>query len=288
MAEILNFVDSRGLVHGDINGKNLAWTMSPVPVMYLIDCDGMVPQTPPPTEGVQAMGWADPRVIDHLIPAHDQYSDWYALALAMYRGLLMTPGKLDSRQSDGSWPKPKDILADLHATIATLMHRGLDHPLDPLSRPQPAEWVQGLIETFLENGRFNDDAVEKLDELSAVTAATRPAFTQLPPTNWSRFPPRPSTPSLQQNYVPRKASVPYSRTQVSSTHLRLAGSAAWLLGFSTVDSGGTCAACCAASSWLRRRSCISPLPSINCAALAEMCRRPRSGGPRSTYTEPSP
>src|SRR5712692_6255700 len=69
MAEILAFVNARGLIHGDVSGKNLAWTISPKPVMYLIDCDGMVPQNPPPTVGVQAMGWTDPRVLDGVIPA---------------------------------------------------------------------------------------------------------------------------------------------------------------------------------------------------------------------------
>jgi hypothetical protein len=199
MAEILHFVDSRGLIHGDINGKNLAWTLSPAPVMYLIDCDGMVPQKPPPTEGVQAMGWVDPRVMDGLIPAHDQYSDWYALALAMYRGLLLTPGKLDSRQADGSWPKPKAIPADLHATIATLLRRSLSNPLNPHSRPRPAEWVQGLIEAFLENGRFNDVATQKLDDLSAAPAPAKPTFTSLPSTNWTQFLPKPSPPQPPSN-----------------------------------------------------------------------------------------
>ena len=110
MAEILAFVNARGLVHGDVTGKNLAWTVSPSPVMYLIDCDGMVPQHPPPTVGVQSMGWTDPRVLDRLVPAHDQYSDWYALSLAMYRGLLLTPGKLDTKRlagSGGSQPDPR-------------------------------------------------------------------------------------------------------------------------------------------------------------------------------------
>jgi hypothetical protein len=197
MAEILNFVDSRGLVHGDINGKNLAWAISPMPVMYLIDCDGMVPQSPRPAEGVQAMGWADPRVIDGLIPAHDQYSDWYALALAMYRGLLLTPGKLDSRQPDGSWPKPKAIPADLDTAIARLLRRGLFDPLNPYSRPRPAEWVQGLVDAFLEeNGRFNERATRKLDELSIAIAPARSAYAQSPSTNWS------------QSLLPRSAQQP--------------------------------------------------------------------------------
>ena len=195
MAEILNFVDSRGLVHGDINGKNLAWTIAPAPVIYLIDCDGMVPQEPPPTEGVQAMGWTDPRVIDHLIPAHDKYSDWYALALAMYRGLLLTPGKLDSKQPDGSWPKPKAIPADLDPSIAALLRRGLSDPLKADSRPAPAEWAQGLIATFLDNGRFKESATQKLDRLSTSTTPAQPTFTQLPTMNWTQVQtPSPSPP----------------------------------------------------------------------------------------------
>jgi len=57
MAEILAFVNAQGLVHGDVNSKNLAWALHPNPVtlkidpvMYLIDCDGMLPQSPPPAE----------------------------------------------------------------------------------------------------------------------------------------------------------------------------------------------------------------------------------------------
>lgn len=225
MAEILNFLDSRELIHGDINGKNLAWALAPAPVMYLIDCDGMVPQKPPPAEGVQAMGWTDPRVMDRLISAHDQYSDWYALALAMYRGLLLTPGKLDSRQDDGSWPKPKAIPADLHSTIATLLRRGLSDPLNPLSRPRPAEWVQGLISAFLENGRFNDAATQKLDDLSAVTAPAKPTFTPLPTTNWTQFLPKPSVSQPhrnpfaqhQQPFQPQLNYLPRSTPQPTST-----------------------------------------------------------------------
>lgn len=213
MAEILNFVDSRGLVHGDINGKNLAWALAPAPIMYLIDCDGMVSQTPPPTTGVQAMGWTDPRVLDRIISAHDQCSDWYALALAMYRGLLLTPGKLDSKQADGSWPKPKAIPADLNPAIATLLRRGLSDPLNPVSRPRPAEWVQGLIEAFLENGRFNEDATRKLDTLTAATAPAKPTFTPLPTTNWSQFLPGPRAPQLPRSHpTPPRQTYPPSPT----------------------------------------------------------------------------
>ena len=70
------------LVSLTCSGKNLVWTLTPAPVMYLIDCDGMVPQRPAPRTGVQASGWTDPRVVDRLVPAHDHYSEWYALGLA--------------------------------------------------------------------------------------------------------------------------------------------------------------------------------------------------------------
>lgn len=201
MAEILNFIDSRGLVHGDINGKNLAWAITPAPIMYLIDCDGMVPQDPPPDHGVQAMGWTDPRVIDHLIPAHDKYSDWYCLALAMYRGLLLTSGKLDSKRTDGSWPEPKAIPADLDPGIATLLRRGLGDPLDPTVRPRPAEWVKGLVSVFLDHGRFDEAATQKLDQLSVVALA-KPTFTPLPSTDWSQFLPATSASQPPQQVRP--------------------------------------------------------------------------------------
>jgi hypothetical protein len=147
------------------------------------------------------MGWTDPRVIDRLIPAHDKYSDWYCLALAMYRGLLLTSGKLDSKRPDGSWPEPKAIPADLDPGIAELLRRGLGDPLDPAVRPRPAEWVKGLINAFLDHGRFDEAAARKLDQLSVVALA-KPTFTPLPSTDWSQFlpatsasqPPRPVSP----------------------------------------------------------------------------------------------
>jgi hypothetical protein len=185
MAEIMDFVNSRGLVHGDINGKNLAWCLSPAPVMYLIDCDGMVPQQPPPAVGVEAVGWRDPRLLDQVISAHDKYSDWYALALAMYRGLLLTPGNIGERRPDGSWPKPQAIPDDLDPAIADLLTRALADPLNAEARPRPRDWVQGLVSAFLRDGAFDEEAVRRLDQQSTQTSHTKPAFTPLPQTDWS-------------------------------------------------------------------------------------------------------
>lgn len=184
MAEIFNFVNARGLVHGDVNGKNLAWAVQPQPVMYLIDCDGMVPQQPAPETGVQAMGWTDPRVVERRIPAHDHYSDWYTLALAMYRGLLLTPGKLD-RAADGSWPPPQKIPNGFPVRLADLLRRGLE-PTDATRRPAPGEWVRALRETYLPNNRFDDAAIAALDTMSApAKQSPPPTFTPLPATDWT-------------------------------------------------------------------------------------------------------
>jgi hypothetical protein len=184
MAEILAFVNARGLVHGDVNGKNLVWTVSPDPVMYLIDCDGMVPHDPPPAVGVQAMGWTDPRVLDGVVPAHDRYSDWYALALAMYRGLLLTPGKLDTKTADGTWPAPSKVPGSLGPRIANLLHRALDDPLKADGRPPPEEWADAIIEEYLPGGRFRESALAALDKVSTARQA-RTAFTALPDADWT-------------------------------------------------------------------------------------------------------
>lgn len=205
MAEILAFVNGRSMVHGDVNGKNLVWAVSPSPVMYLIDCDGMVPQDPPPVVGVQAMGWADPRVLDRVVPAHDQYSDWYALALTMYRGLLLTPGKLDSKTADGKWPVPNQIPGSLDPRIADLLLRALSKPLEAQARPQPDEWVKALRDTYLPGGRFDDAALAALDKISKPAAPpTRPTFTAFPDTDWTTTHPaqRPPQPSVTRTQVP--------------------------------------------------------------------------------------
>ncbi|MEU4194519.1 hypothetical protein AB0E69_21660 [Kribbella sp. NPDC026611] len=199
MAEILAFVDAQQLVHGDLNAKNLAWTLKPEPIMYLIDCDGMVLRDPPPQTGVAAAGWTDPRVVTRAIPAHDHYSDWYCLALAMYRGLLLTPGRLD-RSADGSWPEPGSIPRQLDPEIAGLMRRGLS-ALDQDRRPRPKEWVDALVRAYVPGGQFNLKALRELDTITAPKQQPKPTpkpaparFNPFPPTNWNQGTPQPPPP----------------------------------------------------------------------------------------------
>lgn len=209
MAEILAFLDQEALVHGDISGKNLAWSPSPEPMMYLIDCDGLMPQRPAPVVGVCTPGWTDPRVVEKRAPAHDHYSDRYALALAMYRGLLLTPGNLP-RNSHGEWPRPSQLQQVPNLTLRTMLASALENPLHADMRPAPADWVEALVGAYLCAGKeWNVPALAELDRVSdRIADAHRnrsgPAtpFQPLPPLDpppppqpgtWPPAPPPPAT-----------------------------------------------------------------------------------------------
>jgi hypothetical protein len=162
MAEILAFLDQVDLVHGDISGKNLVWSLDPAALMYLIDCDGLMPRQPPPRAGVATAGWVDPRLVEKRIPAHDHYSDRYSLALAIYRGLLLTPGNLQANQH-GEWPRPSQLDKVPDETLRSMLSDALGNPLDETRRPAPAAWVNALTAAYLTDGAWNMAALGKLD-----------------------------------------------------------------------------------------------------------------------------
>lgn len=74
MAEILAFLDFRQFVHGDVSSATVLWSLAPQPLVYLVGCDRLVPHLP-------SVGG----------PARTQAGDRYALALAIYRYLLLRP-----------------------------------------------------------------------------------------------------------------------------------------------------------------------------------------------------
>jgi hypothetical protein len=215
MAEILAYLQDCGLVHGDVNGKNLAWSLTPQPTMYLIDCDGMVPQSPPPTTGVQAAGWTDPRLLDRRIPAHDHYSDWYALALAIYRGLMLVPGRLDTKNKHGDWPRPSQILPSVPRNVRDLLDQALSDPLDVAHRPSPRAWVDGLIRAFVKDTQFDhavlrriDDDIAKRDPAQKSAPTT---FTQLPQVDWNSQQRIPTPTPVPTAPTPGHPTPPYQR-----------------------------------------------------------------------------
>jgi hypothetical protein len=186
MAEIQAYLDALGLVHGDINAKNLAWTLQPRPIVYLIDCDGIVPQVPPPQSGVHALGWVDPRVVERVVPAPDHLSDRYALALAMYRGLLLVSGQL-KRRADGVWPGPSQIPSGMPQRIRELLERGLQ-PLDGELRPTPADWVSTLSDTYFPAAKYDEPALAKLEQFAKPGRAAAKRRSSPVPIRFRRIP----------------------------------------------------------------------------------------------------
>jgi hypothetical protein len=119
---LLHHVD---LVHGDVAAQNILWTLSPRPSIFLIDCDGMH------SDGVEGNGgstdgWADPRKEEEVIASQDMRSDWFALALAIWR--VTTP----------RIPPP----------FRSLLVRTFEDVMGATRRPAPSEWVEALDEVL--------------------------------------------------------------------------------------------------------------------------------------------
>ncbi|WP_328603206.1 hypothetical protein OG943_24290 [Amycolatopsis sp. NBC_00345] len=203
VAEIFAWLSANGLAHGDFSDANIVWREAPSPGAVLIDADGLQPADRIEPKGMKTPHWVDPRVVTGAITAHDRYSDWYALALAMYRGLLLVPGNLD-QNPDGSWPRPSQIPAGFPAPLAGLLHRTLSDPLREKGRATPAEWVDALREAFLLNDtQFDDNALRQLD-LAADAHRPPPPTTQfqpLPPVPQGVRTPQPM-PTVQQSLYP--------------------------------------------------------------------------------------
>ncbi|MGW1981634.1 hypothetical protein ACWCPJ_04120 [Streptomyces collinus] len=146
-------LEQRRLSHGDLSWKNLVWRERDTHA-YLIDCDGLTPWEPAPRQGVATAEWTDPRRLSGRIPAHDRYSDRFALALALYRGLFLNPGGPRWIGTPGTdWAQAKGFPGDLDRDLLQLFKRALDHPHATTERPTATEWRDALEEVFLERGR---------------------------------------------------------------------------------------------------------------------------------------
>jgi hypothetical protein len=216
LAAIFRWLAEKRLVHGDLSFKNVVWCSDPEPGAYLIDCDGLRELGSRATTGVATDGWIDPRLVEGAIKDHDQFSDWFALGLAMYRGLLLNRGYL-SRNADGSWPVPRGFPKGLDARVRDHIRRTLSHPLDVHARTPPGQWVETLIATYMPDGRFDDAALRVLDEYAGTTlvaatpAAKRRRRAAPRPARPAGAPPRRSTP----HPAPTRASSPTPRGPTS-------------------------------------------------------------------------
>ncbi|WP_306361682.1 hypothetical protein [Nocardia sp. CC227C] len=160
--DILAYLYDLGLVHGDISMKNLVWDRRS-PHAYLIDCDSVHPATEVRERGVGTAGWRDPRWVAGRIPAHDRYSDRFALAVMVYRALLLNPGAPEL--VDGDWARPSGIPDDLPARLRSLFDRAFHDPFATTERPTAVEWRDALKAVFLTDdaGAFRNPALRTVD-----------------------------------------------------------------------------------------------------------------------------
>ncbi|MCX4545520.1 hypothetical protein [Streptomyces sp. NBC_01565] len=176
VCDIFTFLESARLLHGDVSAKNLVWRPSRSHA-YLIDSDGIRSFSPAPVHGVCTPGWEDPRLEARKIPAHDRYSDRYALALALYRGLFLNPG--GPQYVNNTWSKASGFPKHLDPGLRSMFARALDHPLATDGRPTAAQWRDALTSVYLDgHGDFRRPA---LDVLDAYAQGHRAAFTQPQP-----------------------------------------------------------------------------------------------------------
>ncbi|MFF7236416.1 hypothetical protein [Streptomyces collinus] len=152
--DIFAELEQRGLSHGDLSWKNLVWREKDTHA-YLIDCDGLTPWEPAPAHGVATAEWTDPRRSSGRIPAHDRYSDRFALALALYRGLFLNPGgpRWTGNGPGATWVRATGFPKDLDGDLRRLFERAFRDPHATTERPTATEWRAALEEVFLERGR---------------------------------------------------------------------------------------------------------------------------------------
>ncbi|MCH0571021.1 hypothetical protein I3F60_17455 [Streptomyces sp. MUM 136J] len=224
VCDIFRELEDRRLTHGDLSANNLVWRERDAHA-YLIDCDGLTSWNDPPVQGVNTPEWTDPRRIAGAITAHDRFSDRFALALALYRGLFLNPGgpRWQGGHQNGRWITPSDFPDRLDPALRRMFSRALDDPLATGARPGAAEWHHALYQAFLTGGSqpsYRDDALRVLDDYAAQRrrevqrhrAAQRPG--QPPATGLPVQTPRPH-PQPQPHGRVRTTRPPQPRPQVS-------------------------------------------------------------------------
>jgi hypothetical protein len=136
LAAAFDFLRERGLVHGDISQNNVLWCPPPRPAALLIDCDGL--RDPTYRGGRGTKYWRDPREELGEIDSPDMYSDWFVLALAIWRTAALH-SRAPARE-DGAIRLPQEF----PLRLGELLRRALEDDRDVDARPTPDEWADAL------------------------------------------------------------------------------------------------------------------------------------------------
>jgi hypothetical protein len=136
LAEAFEFLRERNLVHGDISHNNVLWCPRPRPTALLIDCDGL--RDPAQKGGRGTKYWRDPREEAGEIDSPDIYSDWFVLALAIWRKSALHNGA--PARENGAIVLPPEF----PLRLGELLRRALEDDRDVEARPTPGEWAKAL------------------------------------------------------------------------------------------------------------------------------------------------
>ncbi|WP_067542528.1 hypothetical protein [Nocardia crassostreae] len=138
--EIVASFEERHLVHGDIAPQHLLWRRSR-PDAYLVPSEALLSGAQ--TLAPRAPGggeWCDPRWLAGQINAPDRYSDRFALAVLLYRGLFLDLGAPSIPH--GNWRAA--LTAEVHPDLRALFERAFADPFATDARPTAAEWLTAL------------------------------------------------------------------------------------------------------------------------------------------------
>jgi hypothetical protein len=191
LAAVLALLEHVDLVHGDIAAQNVLWRLVPRPSIFLIDCDEMHSAAVEGSEGTTE-GWADPRKEEGLIASHDMRSDWFALALAIWRVTTLGPGTPE--HGPGGVILPPQIPAPFREPLV----RTFKDVMDPDPRPSPDEWLNALDEVL-----GSSRARRGIARLAPAAPPTPPSL----PSTRPRPKPRPRTNPRPQ--PPNRGSAPH-------------------------------------------------------------------------------
>jgi hypothetical protein len=159
---------SPAMGHGDLSAKNVLWSLTRGPEVFVLDCDNGEPFPDPglvgPTAGsagrrrAMTPNWDDPAVPAGSNPG--RMSDRYSLALIFLRVVGAAHFPIQKRQKEGEdivldvdVPGPARRLATLgpEAPVWSLCSSGLS-ATDPAGRPSASAWVDALREIIIELG----------------------------------------------------------------------------------------------------------------------------------------
>jgi hypothetical protein len=151
LADALDMLDRTDLIHGDISGSNVLWSGAPAPSLLVIDADGIHP-VGFEVDPAHTPHWDDPRRNGEIV-RHDKRSDWYALALAIYRACVLDH-RADPAHDDCATVRrlPGELAGPLAQVFAD--------PRDADARVRPAKW-RGVLRA----------AAQDADACAAIDAA---------------------------------------------------------------------------------------------------------------------